>query len=80
LAEVVKQYQQQPRVVRVVSYVASTTGGAEQLNAFRGALDRAQVIAGELIGAGIPKDKVQTEASPSGAVTPPGRIEVQLVQ
>jgi hypothetical protein len=80
LADVVKQYQQQPRPVRVVSYVAPTSGGAEQLNAFRSALDRAQVVAGELIGAGIPKDKVQTEASPAGAGTPPGRIEVQLMQ
>jgi hypothetical protein len=80
LADVVKQYQQQPRIVRVVSYTAPTTGGAEQLNAFRGALDRAQIIASELIDAGIPKDKVQTEASPSGANTPPGRVEIQLMQ
>jgi len=80
LADVVRQYQEQPRTVRIVSYVAPTTGGAEQLNAFRGALDRAQIIAGALIEAGIPKEKVQTQASPAGVAAPAGRIEVQLMQ
>jgi len=79
LADVVKQYQQRPRTVRVVSYVAPATGGAEQLNAFRSALDRAQIVANNLTGAGIPANKIQTEASPSSAGNPPGRIEVQLM-
>jgi hypothetical protein len=79
LADVVKQYQERPRTVRVVSYVAPTIGGAEQLNAFRTALDRAQVVADELTGDGIPKNKIQTEASPASASAPPGRIEVQLM-
>lgn len=79
LADVVKQYQQRPRTVRVVSYVAPASGGAEQLNAFRTALDRAQVVANELTGLGLPANKIQTEASPSSSAEPPGRIEVQLM-
>jgi hypothetical protein len=79
LADVVKQYQERPRTVRVVSYVAPASGGAEQLNAFRSALDRAQLVANELTGLGLPANKIQTEASPSSPAEPPGRIEVQLM-
>ncbi len=79
LTDVVKQYQQRPRTVRVVSYVAPASGGAEQLNAFRAALDRAQLVANELTGMGLPANKIQTEASPSSPGEPPGRIEVQLM-
>jgi hypothetical protein len=80
LAQVVTQYQQKPRMVRVVAYAAPGVGSAEQLNAFRTALDRAQVVAKELAGAGIPANKIQTEASPSTAAAPTGRVELQLLQ
>ncbi|HLY46865.1 MAG TPA: hypothetical protein VKQ73_14885, partial [Stellaceae bacterium] len=70
---------EQPRTVRIVSYAAPASGGAEQLNAFRTALDRAQLVADALSSDGIPKSKIQTEASPAGASAPPGRIEVQLM-
>ena len=66
--------------MRVVAYAAPGVGSAEQLNAFRAALDRAQLIAKELTDAGVPASKIQTEAAPSGATDPPGRIEVQLLQ
>jgi hypothetical protein len=79
LAGVVAQYNERPRTVRVVSYAAPATGGAEQLNSFRAALDRAQVVAKELSAAGIPAKQIQTEASPSGGEAPTGRIEVQLL-
>jgi hypothetical protein len=79
LADIVAQYKQKPRTVRVVSYAAPATGGAEQLNSFRSALDRAQVVAKELTGAGIPANKIQTEAAPSGPSAPVGRVEVQLL-
>jgi outer membrane protein OmpA-like peptidoglycan-associated protein len=79
LADVIAQYQQKPRTVRVVSYAAPANGGAEQLNSFRAALDRAQMVAKELTGAGIPAKQIQTEASPSTANEPTGRIEVQLM-
>lgn len=79
LADIVTQYKQRPRTVRVVSYAAAATGGAEQLNAFRSALDRAQIVASALAGEGIPAKQIQTEASPSTAAAPVGRIEVQLM-
>ena len=78
LADVVAQYKERPRTVRVVSYAAPASGGAEQLNSFRAALDRAQIVAKELSDEGIPAKLIQTEASPSeGAAV--GRIEVQLL-
>jgi hypothetical protein len=80
LAEVVAQYQEKPRAVRVVAYAEPGVGGAEQLNAFRAALDRAQAIAKELTVDGIPAKQIQTEAAPAGPAAPPGRVEVQLLQ
>jgi hypothetical protein len=79
LAQVVAQYQAKPRPVRVVAYAAPGVGSAEQLNAFRFALDRAQDIAKRLGAAGIPANQIQTEASPASPAAPPGRIEVQLL-
>jgi hypothetical protein len=80
LAPVVAQYQQKPRPVRVVAYAAPGIGSAEQLNAFRAALDRAQAVAKQLSDAGIPAKQIQAEAAPASAAAPPGRIEVQLLQ
>lgn len=79
LADVVSKYRERPRTVRVVSYAAPATGGAEQLNSFRSALDRAQIVAKELTDAGIPANKIQSEAAPSSTAAPPGRVEVQLL-
>ena len=79
LADVVAQYKDKTRTVRIVSYAAPGTGGAEQLNSFRSALDRAQIVAKELTDAGIPANRIQTEAAPSSASAPAGRIEVQLL-
>jgi hypothetical protein len=79
LSGIVAQYKEKPRTVRVVSYAAPGNGGTEQLNSFRSALDRAQIVAKELTDAGIPANKIQTEASPSGVNAPTGRIEVQLL-
>jgi hypothetical protein len=79
LADVVTQYKEKPRTVRIVSYAAPGTGGAEQLNSFRSALDRAQAVAKELANSGIPANKIQTEAAPSSGSAPTGRIEVQLL-
>jgi len=80
LAQIAQQYKEKPRVVRVVAFVAPGVGSAEQLNAFRNALDRAQAIARQLSDAGIPAAKIQTQAAPAGANAPAGRIEVQLLQ
>jgi len=79
VAPVIAQYQQQPRPVRVVAYAAPATGSAEQLNSFRAALDRAQIVANKLTEGGIPANKIQTEAAPSDAARPAGRVEVQFL-
>ena len=79
ISQVFAHYQQQPRIVRVVAYAAPAVGSAEQLNSFRAALDRAQLVANVLTGDGIPAAKIQTEAAPAGGAKPPGRIEVQMM-
>ncbi len=79
ISQVFAHYQQQPRIVRIVAYAAPAVGSAEQLNSFRTALDRAQMVANQLTGDGIPAAKIQTEAAPAGAAKPPGRIEVQML-
>jgi len=79
LTDVVARYKAKPGIVRIISYAAPGTGGAEQLNSFRGALDRAQIVAKQLAGAGIPSDKIQTQAAPSSDNTPAGRIDIQLL-
>jgi outer membrane protein OmpA-like peptidoglycan-associated protein len=80
LAAVAAQYQAKPRPVRVVAYATPGVGSAEQLNAFRVALDRAQAVAQVLSTAGIPAKQIQAEAAPASATLPPGRVEVQLLQ
>jgi hypothetical protein len=79
LADVVAQYQRQPGIVRVVAYAAPGVGGAEQLAAFRAALDRAQLVIRFLTAAGIPAKQLQSQAAPTSAAAPVGRIEVQLL-
>jgi hypothetical protein len=79
LAEVLAQYKDKPRTVRIVAYSAPATGGAEQLNSFRSALDRAQLVAKALADGGIPANKIQTQAAPPSDAAPPGRIEVQFL-
>jgi hypothetical protein len=79
LTSVVAQYEQKPGIVRVVAYAAPATGSADQLNAFRSALDRAQLVAEALMAAGIPTNKLQTEATPATASVPGGRVEIQLL-
>jgi outer membrane protein OmpA-like peptidoglycan-associated protein len=79
LADIANQYKQNPGVVRVVAYAAAAVGGAEQLNSFRTALDRSQIVAKALGEAGVPAKQIQTEAAPAGPDTPTGRVEVQLL-
>ncbi|HEV2188057.1 MAG TPA: hypothetical protein VGR70_12665 [Stellaceae bacterium] len=79
VADVAARYKDSPGIVRVVSYAVPATGSAEQLNNFRAALDRAQLVAKALNGAGIPAKQIQTQAAPSSPVAPPGRIDVQLL-
>ena len=78
-AEIAARYKDKPGIVRIVAYAAPATGSAEQLNSFRAALDRAQLIAKALGAAGIPPKQIQTQAAPSTAAAPPGRIDVQIL-
>lgn len=79
VADIAARYRDKPGIVRIVAYAAPATGSAEQLNSFRAALDRAQLIAKALGAAGIPPKQIQTQAAPSTASAPPGRIDVQLL-
>jgi len=79
VADIAARYKDSPGIVRVVAYAVPATGSAEQLNSFRAALDRAQLIAKALNGAGIPAKQIQTQAAPSTPAAPPGRIDVQLL-
>ncbi|HUI35106.1 MAG TPA: OmpA family protein [Stellaceae bacterium] len=79
VADIAARYKDKSGIVRIVAYAAPGTGGAEQLNNFRAALDRAQIVAKALNGAGVPAKQIQTQAAPSSAAAPPGRIDVQLL-
>ena len=78
LETVVPLYQQSPGKVRIVGYAEAASGAVEQLNGYRTALDRAQAVAAALTHAGIPSDKIQVEAAPSGADSGESRAEVIL--
>jgi outer membrane protein OmpA-like peptidoglycan-associated protein len=79
VVDIAARYRDNPGLVRVVAYAAPATGSAEQLNSFRAALDRAQIVAQALNGAGVPAKQIQTQAAPSTPAAPPGRIDVQLL-
>jgi hypothetical protein len=79
VAGIVARYKDNPGIVRIVAYAAAATGSAEQLNSFRAALDRAQLVAKALGDAGIPLKQIQTQGAPSTPSAPTGRIDVQLL-
>ena len=79
VAAIAARYKDGSGIVRVVAYAAAATGSAEQLNSFRAALDRAQIVAKALNDAGVPAKQIQTQAAPSTPAAPPGRIDVQLL-
>ena len=64
--------------MRIVGYAAGGAGAVEKLNSYRTALDRAQAVAAALTKAGIPSDKIQVEAAPSGSDLGESRAEVLL--
>ena len=78
LGQVAEAYRNKPGTVKIVAYAAPAPAGAQQLASFRAALDRAQFVAAALAEAGIPSNKIQTEASPAGAGASAGRVEVRL--
>ena len=69
-------YREKPGTVRVLAFAAAPTGGGDPLASYHAALGRAQQIAKALADAGIPANKIQTEAAPSPLAA--GRIEIQF--
>jgi hypothetical protein len=69
-------YRDKPGTVRVLAYAAAPTGGGDPLAGYHAALGRAQQIAKALADAGIPANKIQTEAAPSPLAA--GRVDIQF--
>ena len=69
-------YRERPATVRVLAFAAAPTGGGDPLASYHAALDRAQQIAKSLADAGIPANKIQTEAAPSPLAA--GKVEIQF--
>jgi hypothetical protein len=69
-------YKQRPDTLRIVAYAGTPAPGADPLDSYRAAIDRAQAVAKLLANAGIPANRIQTEASPAGGG---GRVEIQLL-
>jgi outer membrane protein OmpA-like peptidoglycan-associated protein len=78
-SQVAAAYKEKPGTVRIVAYTPPTGPGIEQLNSYRSALDRAQRIAAALKDAGIPANKIQSEAAPLTGGEAAGRVDVQLL-
>jgi hypothetical protein len=78
-SEIAAAFRANPGTVRIVAYTPPTGPGIEQLNSYRAALERAQLVATALKQAGIPENKIQSEAAPTTAGAPGGRVDVQLL-
>jgi outer membrane protein OmpA-like peptidoglycan-associated protein len=78
LEAVVPLYQRNPGKIRVIGYAKPSSGAVEQLDNYRAALDHAQAVAAALSKAGVPSDKIQVEAAPTGAAAGESRAEVLL--
>ncbi|MGE3784242.1 MAG: hypothetical protein AB7H71_16090 [Alphaproteobacteria bacterium] len=84
VAQVTTRYQeslgsQPPRAVRVIAYTAPPAPGADPLNAYHDALDRAQGVAKALADAGIPEKMIQTEAQSAAGPIAAARVEIQFL-
>jgi hypothetical protein len=71
-------YKQRADTLRVVAYAGAPAAGADPLDSYRAALDRAQTVAKMLGDAGVPANRIQTEATPVGDAGG-GRVEIQLL-
>jgi outer membrane protein OmpA-like peptidoglycan-associated protein len=73
-------YKQKSDTIRVVGYAGAPAPGADPLDNYRAALDRAQSVAKLLGDAGMPANRIQTEATPAGSPdSTGGRVEIQLL-
>ncbi|MBV8120655.1 MAG: OmpA family protein [Alphaproteobacteria bacterium] len=80
LDKIAARYHAKPGLVRVVGFAGVSGGAAEQLTGYRTALDRAQAVADGLAKAGIPANKIQTEAAPAGSTPGQGHAEILFQQ
>lgn len=78
IERVVALYKDNPGAVRVLAYAAPPIGGGDPLDSYHAALDRAAAVAKALVEAGIPENKIQTEASPAAGARSAGRVEIQF--
>jgi hypothetical protein len=80
LDNILPRYRTKPGLVRVVGYAGVASNATEQLNSYQTALNRAQAVANGLTKAGIPANKIQVEAAPSGSDAGQGRAEILFEQ
>jgi outer membrane protein OmpA-like peptidoglycan-associated protein len=73
-------YRENQGNVRVLAYAAATAGGGDPLDSYHAALERAEAVAKALVTAGIPADKIQTQATPAAGAQAAGRVEIQFTQ
>jgi hypothetical protein len=79
---VAARYKAEPHAVRVVAYAAPGAPGApggEPLAGYHAALARAQAVAAALQAAGIPPDKIQSEAAPASGADAADRVDIRLM-
>jgi hypothetical protein len=69
-------YRERLGTVRVLAFAAAPAGGGDPLASYHAALGRAQQIAKALADAGVPANKIQTEAAPSPLAA--GRVDIQF--
>lgn len=80
IAQVAGLYKEQPGSVRVVAHAGAPSSGGDPLASYHAALERGQAVAKALAEAGIPANKIQTEAMPATAgATAAGRVEIQFL-
>jgi hypothetical protein len=80
IAQVAGLYKEQPGSVRVVAHAAPPPSGGDPLASYHAALERAQAVAKALAEAGIPANKIQSEATPATAgSSAAARVEIQFL-
>ena len=79
IAQVAERFKDKPATVRVVAHATPPASG-DPLASYRSALGSAQTVAQALQSAGVPANKIQTEATPAfgAASANSGKIEIQF--
>ncbi|MBV9825990.1 MAG: hypothetical protein JO001_09965 [Alphaproteobacteria bacterium] len=79
IAQIAERFKDKPANVRVVAHATPPASG-DPLASYRSALGSAQTVAAALQSAGVPANKIQTEATPAlgAASANSGKIEIQF--